>query len=474
VFTLAAAAAVVAGLALERRLFAPGREPRRNEAIGWSIGWLALALAVAAAIGAAGGPVGEWSTVYLIERSLSLDNAFLFTLLLAYFAVPAELRGPVVTIGIAGALALRGVAIVVGVTLIEMVEAVVYIFGALLLYVAYRAFRGADEEADPANNLALRFVRRVLPTTDGFRGKKLFVRERGRLMGTPLLLTIVAIVAADIAFAIDSIPAAFAVTRDPAVIWTANAFALLGLGALLALVDILVRRFRYLDKTIAVILAFVGVKILADDVVQIGDLASLGVIVGLLGGGIAASLIADRLQRPQPVEEARRRPPRCPSSSGRFLPSPRTCSSPSDERASGYVLHQRQAPPRRLRPRHPLARRTRGRRARQADGVVGDRSGTATDLAFTLAATPAVVAGLALERRLFAPGREPRRNKSITWSIGWLVLALAVAAAIRVPVPDALLLANFAVPAELRGPVVTIGLAGAPALREVAIGVGWL
>ena len=309
-------------LALELRIFAPGREPRRNEAIAWSIGWLALALAVAAAIAVAGGPVGEWTTVYLIERSLSLDNVVLFTLLLAYFAVPAELRGRVVMVGIAGALVVRAVAIVVGVVLIDAVEAVVYVFAALLLYVAYRAFRGADEEADPANNLALRFVRRVLPTTDGFRGTNLFVRERGRLMGTPLLLTIVAIVAADIAFAIDSIPAAFAVTRDPAVIWTANAFALLGLGALLALVDILVRRFRYLDKTIAVILAFVGLKILADDVVQIGDLASLGVIVGLLGGGIAASLIADRLQRPQPVEEARRRPPRCPEQLRSLPPEP--------------------------------------------------------------------------------------------------------------------------------------------------------
>ena len=110
--------------------------------------------------------------------------------------------------------------------------------------------------------------------------------------------TVVAIVAADLAFAIDSIPAAFAVTRDPAVIWTANAFALLGLGALLALVDILVRRFRYLDKTIAVILAFVGAKILADDVVHVGDPASLGVIVGLLRGGVAASLVADRLDPP--------------------------------------------------------------------------------------------------------------------------------------------------------------------------------
>jgi hypothetical protein len=121
---------------------------------------------------------------------------------------------------------------------------------------------------------------------------------------------------------LDSIPAAFAVTRDPAVIWTSNAFALLGLGKVLALVDILVRRLHYLDKTIAVILAFVGAKILADDVVHVGDLASLGVIVGLLGGGVAASLVADRLQPPHPVEERAGARPAVPSSSGRFLPGP--------------------------------------------------------------------------------------------------------------------------------------------------------
>jgi tellurite resistance protein TerC len=322
----------VVSLALELRIFAPGREPRRNEAIAWSIGWLALALAMAAAIAVAGGPVGEWTTVYLIERSLSLDNVFLFTLLLAYFAVPAELRGRVVMVGIAGALVVRAVAIVVGVALIDAVEAVVYVFAALLLYVAYRAFRGADEEADPADNLAIRSVRRVLPTTDGFRGRNLFLRERGRLMGTPLLLTIVAIVAADIAFAIDSIPAAFAVTRDPAVIWTANAFALLGLGALLALVDILVSRFRYLDKTIAVILAFVGLKILADDVVHIGDAASLGVIVGLLACGVVASLVADRLDPPHPFEDGRRRPPRCPERLTPIPPKPKPEEVPVAQR----------------------------------------------------------------------------------------------------------------------------------------------
>jgi tellurite resistance protein TerC len=306
------AAAVVAGLGFELRMFAPGRTPRRGEAIVWSIGWLLLACAVATGIALTGGPAGEWATVYLIERSLSLDNIFLFSLLLSYFLVPPEYRGRVIAIAIAGALLLRGIAIVAGVALIESVEAVVYGFGALLVYVAYRTFRGGPEAADPAANPVLRVVRRILPITSDLRGGRLVVREDGRLVGTPLLLVVLAIVAADIAFAVDSIPAAFAVTRDAVVIWTSNAFALLGLGSLLALVDILVRRLRYLGKTIALILAFVGFKILAEDVVHVSDLGSLGVIGGLLAGGTVASLVADRLDPPHPAEQAARRPPRCP------------------------------------------------------------------------------------------------------------------------------------------------------------------
>ena len=311
-FASAAVAAVVAGLGVELRLFAPSRAPRRGEAIVWSTGWLLLAVAVAAAIALTGGPAGEWTTVYLIERSLSLDNVFLFSLLLAYFLVPPELRGRVIVIGIAGALLLRAVAIAAGVALIESVEAVLYAFGVLLVYVAYRAFRGAPEESDPSANRVLRLVRRTVPITADFRGRRLLVREGARLYGTPLLLVVVAIIVADIAFAVDSIPAAIAVTRDPLVIWTANAFALLGLGSLLALVDILVRRFRYLDETIALILAFVGIKILAADLVQISDLGSLAVIAVLIAGGVVASLVADRLDPPHPAEEATRRPPRCP------------------------------------------------------------------------------------------------------------------------------------------------------------------
>jgi tellurite resistance protein TerC len=311
-FALAAVATVVVALGFELRLFAPRRAPSRGEAIAWSTGWLVLAAAVAAGIALAGGPAGEWTTVYLIERSLSLDNVFLFSLLLAYFQVPPELRGRVIAIGIAGALLLRSVAIVAGLALIESIEGIVYAFGVLLLYVAYRAFRGAADEADPSANPVMRLVRRALPMTADFRGRRLLIREDGRLYGTPLLLAVIAIVLADIAFAVDSIPAAFAVTRDPVVIWTANAFALLGLGSLLALVDILVRRFRYLDKTIALILAFVGAKILSGALVHISDLASLTVIAALLAGGIVASLVADRLYPPRPTVEASRRPPRCP------------------------------------------------------------------------------------------------------------------------------------------------------------------
>jgi TerC family integral membrane protein len=333
-FAPVAAAAVVAGLGVELRLFAPNRAPRRGEAAVWSIGWLLLACAVAAGIALTGGPAGEWTTVYLIERSLSLDNVFLFSLLLAYFLVPAELRGRVIVIGIAGALVLRGVAIAAGVALIGSVEAVVYVFGGLLVYVAYRTFRGAADEADPSTSPVLRLVRRAVPTTTDFRGRRLLIREAGRLYGTPLLLVVVAIVVADIAFAVDSIPAAFAVTRDPVLIWTANAFALLGLGSLLALVDILVRRFRYLGRTVALILGFVGIKILAADLIQISDLGSLAVIAALLSGGVAASLAADRLDPPHPTEEATRRPPRCP----RELTPPAiapTASNQASERAGG-------------------------------------------------------------------------------------------------------------------------------------------
>ena len=169
-FAPVAAVAVAAGLGVELHLFAPSRSPRRGEAIVWSAGWLVLSLAVAAGIALTGGPAGEWTTVYLIERSLSLDNVFLFSLLLAYFLVPTNLRGRVILIGIAGALLLRGLAIAAGLTLIESLEAVVYAFGVLLVYLAYRTFRGAADESDPSANPILRLLQRALPTTSAAAG----------------------------------------------------------------------------------------------------------------------------------------------------------------------------------------------------------------------------------------------------------------------------------------------------------------
>src|SRR5262245_63224888 len=169
-FAVFAGVVVAVALSLELRFFAPQRVPGRREAILWASGWLLFALAAAGGIALAGGPAGEWTTVYLIERSLSLDNVFLFSLLLAYFLVPPELRGRAIEIGIAGALLLRAVAISVGVALVDAVDAVLYVFGALLLYVAYRALRSSPETSDPSSSHVLRLVRRTIPLADEFRG----------------------------------------------------------------------------------------------------------------------------------------------------------------------------------------------------------------------------------------------------------------------------------------------------------------
>ena len=170
----------------------------------------------------------------------------------------------------------------------------IYVLGAALLVLAYRMFRGVDENVDPDRNLMVRAVWKVFPVTSGFRNSRWFVREDGRAHVTPLFLCLVAIIAADIAFAVDSIPAAFAITRDPLLIWMGNVFALLGLRALFVLVEGLIRRFRYLDETIAIVLAAVAIKLLVEDFVVIGPLASLIGVAVLFTGGIVASIVADR------------------------------------------------------------------------------------------------------------------------------------------------------------------------------------
>jgi len=288
--------ALVFFLWLDLHFFARGREPGFKEAAWWSVGWLVLSLAAAipVLILEGGNDAVTYTTVYLIERSLSLDNLFVFLLLFAYFGVPYEYRPRLLFFGIVAALALRGAFILGGTALIEQFHFVIYLLGAALLVLAYRIFRGVEENVDPDRNLMVRLVRKIYPVTGEFHGAHWFVRRDGRRYATPIFLCLAAIVFADIAFAIDSIPAAFAITRDPLLIWMGNVFALLGLRALFVLVESLIARFRYLDETIAVVLGLVGVKLLIEDLVKIGPVESLAVIAVAFTIGIVLSIRADR------------------------------------------------------------------------------------------------------------------------------------------------------------------------------------
>jgi tellurite resistance protein TerC len=233
-----------------------------------------------------GGAAVDYTTVYLIERSLSLDNLFVFLLLFAYFQVPHERRAPLLFWGIVLALVLRGMAILGGTALIERFHVVIYVLGATLLVLAWRMLRGVDDHADPETSLPVRVARRI------------------KSDASPLTLALLSMVFADIAFAVDSIPAAFAITRDPFLIWMGNVFALLGLRALFVLVEGLVRRFRYLDETIAIVLGAVAVKLAIEEWVEIGPLTSLAGVAALFTAGIVASLIADA--RDPDIEQTRR------------------------------------------------------------------------------------------------------------------------------------------------------------------------
>ncbi len=290
--------ALVFFLWLDLHFFARGRDPSFREAAWWSVGWLALSLlaAIPVLILEGGNDAVTYTTVYLIERSLSLDNLFVFLLLFAYFGVPYEYRPRLLFFGIVAALAMRGAFILAGTELIERFHVLIYVLGAALIVLAYRIWRGVAENVDPDRNLMVRLVRKIYPVTGEFHGGRWFVHKEGdrRRHATPIFLCLAAIVFADIAFAIDSIPAAFAITRDPLLIWMGNVFALLGLRALFVLVESLIARFRYLDETIAVVLGLVGVKLLVEDVVKVGPVESLAVIAVAFTIGILLSVRADR------------------------------------------------------------------------------------------------------------------------------------------------------------------------------------
>ncbi|MFZ8926235.1 MAG: TerC/Alx family metal homeostasis membrane protein, partial [Candidatus Nanopelagicales bacterium] len=275
-----------------------------REATRWVIFYIALALAVAAFVfwyfGAA--YAGQFLAGYITEYSLSVDNLFVFMVILSAFAVPAEHRHRVLLVGIVIALILRGILILIGAEAIARFAGTFFIFGALLLFTAVKVWRSHGEEPDPEGNALIRWLEKRVPTTRDYHGAKLFVRLDGRRHITPMLLVMLAIGTTDLLFAIDSIPAVFGLTQEAYLVFTANAFALMGLRQLFFLLDGLFSKIVYLNRGLAIILGFIGVKLVLEALAKTTDLAvphvsiavSLGVIIGVLVATTVVSLVAVR------------------------------------------------------------------------------------------------------------------------------------------------------------------------------------
>ena len=231
---------------------------------------------------------------FLIEKSLAVDNIFVFALIFTYFAVPAKYQHRVLFWGVLGALVFRAAFIAGGAALLETFHWTIYVFGAFLVFTGVRMARSRDEAIHPERNPALRLFRRLVPTTDEYHGQNLAVREAGRRMATPLLAVLVLIETSDILFAVDSIPAIFAVTSDPFLVFTSNAFAILGLRALYFMLAGMIDRFVFLKIGLAAVLVFVGAKMLLTDVWHIPIWLSLAFIASAIGLSIALSLRATR------------------------------------------------------------------------------------------------------------------------------------------------------------------------------------
>ena len=285
--------AVVAVLALDLGVF--HRRPHvisLKEATVWSVVWILLAFAFNAAILLWKGqqPALQFLVGYLIEKSLSVDNIFVFVLIFTFFAVPAEVQHRVLFWGILGALVMRGVFIAAGAALLDAFHWVIYVFGAFLVVTGVKMAVMRHAEVHPERNPLVRLVRRLFPVVPEYRGSRFFVREGGRWMATPLLLVLVMVESTDLVFAIDSIPAIFAITRDPFIVYTSNVLAILGLRSLYFLLAGVIQRFRYLKLGLSVVLVFVGVKMVLSDVVKVPIGLSLGVIAVVLAVSVVASL----------------------------------------------------------------------------------------------------------------------------------------------------------------------------------------
>jgi tellurite resistance protein TerC len=297
------AAVVAVMVVIDLAIFARGeRRVSVREAAVWSVIWILAALAFGVLLwfwqGEQDG--SEYLAGYLIERSLSIDNLFVFALLFQYFAVPPQIQARVLAWGIGLALVLRLAFILAGAALLETFHVTLYAFGLLLIVTAYRLARHDSTEVNPERNPVLQFVRRRIPMTGDYVHQKVVVREGGRRIATPLLAVFVAVATTDIVFAIDSIPAIFAITFDPYIVFAANAFAMCGLRALYFLLVGMLDRFVYLTQGLSIVLGFVGLKMLLTDIWKIPIWLSMTVIVVTL---LATVLISLRYPPPQEVKD---------------------------------------------------------------------------------------------------------------------------------------------------------------------------
>ncbi|MEI7772593.1 MAG: TerC family protein [Chloroflexales bacterium] len=303
-------------LALDLGVFhRSAHEVRVKEAAIWTAVWISLSLVFNLGLRFWLGPqVGlNFLAGYLIEYSLSVDNIFVFVLLFSFFRVPAAYQHRVLFWGILGALLMRGSMILLGAALLDTFEWIIYVFGAFLVFTGLRMFFSGDEEEDihPEGNILVRVVRRFLPVTKEMRGPRFFVKENGRLLATPLLLVLLIVESTDLIFAVDSIPAIFGITQDPFIVYTSNICAILGLRSLYFLLAGVMDKFHYLKTGLAVILTFVGVKMLWPEITylalrerhEIPNAFSLGVIISTLVIAVIASFIrARRIEAEQPAE----------------------------------------------------------------------------------------------------------------------------------------------------------------------------
>jgi tellurite resistance protein TerC len=292
-------ALVLALLALDlsvfnRRAHAVGM----REALSWSAVWVTLALAFGAWVGASMGKQAmlEFYSGYLIEQALSVDNLFVFILIFGYFRIPPALQHRVLFWGILGALLMRGTMIAAGALLLARFHWIIYLFGGFLLFTGIRMAFGGESQVEPEANPVIRLLRRVLPITSQFHGERFFVREPGtsgalRLVATPLFVVLALVETTDIVFAVDSIPAVFGVTRDPFLVYTSNVFAILGLRSLYFVLSGVIGTFHLLKYGLALVLAFVGGKMLLSGSLHITTGVSLAIVASILAGSVLLSLV---------------------------------------------------------------------------------------------------------------------------------------------------------------------------------------